>query len=105
MSTHKHTPGPWRCLPEEVDKDYIRVRGTRSGGRYKVANVLTPTYMGATPGDANETRANARLIAAAPTLLAALITARDLLAIEGHSVGASMTEINAAIDQATRVQA
>lgn len=71
MST-KHTRGPWTVLPEEVDRDYIRVRGTRLGERYKVANVLTPTGEGVPAREADETRANARLIAAAPDLLDAL---------------------------------
>ena len=69
----KHTPGPWQALPEEVDKPYIRIRGTRLGDRYKIANVVTPTYNGAELQEADVTRANARLIAAAPELLAALI--------------------------------
>ena len=72
----RHTPGPWQCLPEEADQDYIRIRGTRLGGRYKVANVHHLRYRGAYEDlrlryDA-ETFANARLVAAAPDLLAAL---------------------------------
>lgn len=70
MST-KHTRGPWTVLPEEVDRDYIRVRGTRLGERYKVANVLTPTGEGVPAREADETRANARLIANAPRMLEA----------------------------------
>lgn len=68
----KHTPGPWVTLPEEVDRDYIRVRGTRLGDRYKIANVLTPTGDGVPAREADETRANARLIAHAPEMLEAL---------------------------------
>jgi hypothetical protein len=71
MST-QHTPGPWSVLPEECDKPYIRIRGTRLGGRYKIANVVTPVYEGASSQEAEETRANARLIAAAPDLLKTL---------------------------------
>ena len=67
-----HTAGPWQALPEECDKPYIRVRGTALGGRYKIANVMTPTYDGVHPREAEETRRNAQLIAAAPELLAAL---------------------------------
>lgn len=67
-----HTRGPWTTQPEEVDRSYIRVRGTQLGGRYKVANVLTPVYEGSHMREAEETRANARLIAAAPNLLMAL---------------------------------
>lgn len=69
MSAGQHTPGPWSVKPEEVDRAYIRIRGTRLGGRFKIANVLTPTYEGSPPREAEETRANARLIAAAPELL------------------------------------
>ena len=68
----KHTPGPWQVLPEECDKPYIRVRGTALGCLYKIANVVTPTYEGVRPEEAQETRANARLIAAAPDLLKSL---------------------------------
>ncbi|WP_284459589.1 hypothetical protein [Cupriavidus campinensis] len=66
----KHTPGPWDVHPEECDKPYIRIRGTRPGSRYKVANVLTPVYEGVHEREAAETRANACLIAAAPELFA-----------------------------------
>ncbi len=69
MST-EHTPGPWKALPEECDRPYIRIRGTVLGGRYKVANVLTPVYEGGPSHGAEETRANAKLIAAAPDLSA-----------------------------------
>ncbi len=64
----QHTQGPWAILPEECDRPYIRIRGNL-GSRYKVANVITPVYDGSTEREAEETRANARLIAAAPDLL------------------------------------
>lgn len=67
--SEQHTHGPWCVLPEEVDKSYIRVRGTRLGDRYKIANVLAVNYDGAPAYEADETRANARLIAQAPDLL------------------------------------
>lgn len=73
----KHTPGPWVVLPEEVDRPYIRIRGTRLGCRYKVANVIALDYEGVPAREADETRANARLIAAAPELLSSLITLLD----------------------------
>lgn len=72
MSETKHTPGPWAALPEESDKPYVRVRGTQLGRRYKVANVLKPIYDGAHEIEAEETAANALLIAAAPSLMFAL---------------------------------
>lgn len=68
----KGTKGPWQVLPEEVDKPYIRIRGAIIGHRYKVANVLTPVYENVHAREADETRANAKLIAAAPELLEAL---------------------------------
>lgn len=64
----KHTPGPWVALPEEVHRNYIRIRGTVLGRRYKIANVITPDYDDVKEREAKETRANARLIAAAPEL-------------------------------------
>lgn len=75
----KHTEGPWQSMPEEVDKPYIRIRGTRLGCRYKIANVLS---CGEHELSADEVRANARLIAAAPDLLSALSKLLD--ASEGH---------------------
>lgn len=77
MNEFKGTPGPWEIKPEEVDRPYIRIRGTRLGGRFKVANVLHPDYDGVHHREADETRANARLIAAAPELLEALTTTLD----------------------------
>ncbi len=68
----KHTPGPWKALPEEVSRPYIRIRGTQLGCRYKVANVFCPNYENVSDREVDETRANARLIAAAPGLIEAL---------------------------------
>jgi hypothetical protein len=59
-------------LSEETDNPYIRIRGTKLGERYKIANVLTPVYDGSFERETEETRANARLIAGAPELLAVL---------------------------------
>lgn len=74
MSAAKHTPGPWVVLPEESGRGYIRVRGGRLGARYKIANVCAPIYDGSelAQREDSESRANARLIAAAPDLLSAL---------------------------------
>ena len=69
----KSTPGPWKILPEEADRDYIRIRGTALGRRHKIANVLTPIYSG-NEHEIKETRANANLIAAAPEMFKMLIT-------------------------------
>jgi hypothetical protein len=87
-------------LPEECDKPYIRIRGTRLGGRYKIANVLTPTYDGLHQREAEETRANARLIAAAPDLLEALKDALCALDCCGKDYDAASVA-RAAITKAT----
>jgi len=69
----EHTQGPWRVLPEEAGVPYIRIRGTVLGRRYKIANVHMETH--GSLGEAwneqarMESRANARLIAAATELL------------------------------------
>jgi len=73
---NNHTEGPWKVLPEEAGADYLRIRGSKLGGRYKIANVLNPIPLDR-PGEgaqmwSDQVRANARLIAAAPELLRAL---------------------------------
>lgn len=95
----KHTEGPWRVLPEEVHKDYIRVRGTALGRRYKIANVLTVSYAGAPDTEAEETRANARLIATAPDLLYAIIVIEA--ALDGSVWSDTKRELRALIAEAT----
>jgi len=80
----EHTQGPWQVLPEEEGVPYIRIRGTVLGGWYKVANVHMETHESL--GEAwnekakRESRANARLIAAAPEMLAELEWLRGYVA-------------------------
>jgi hypothetical protein len=57
------TLGTWRVLPEEADKDYIRVRGTRLGAKYKIANVPV-----ASEYDLDAARWIAKRIAAVPEM-------------------------------------
>lgn len=62
------TRGEWQVMPEEVDRDYIRIRGTLLGRRYKIANVCGLKMCGNEPymqKETKETRANAAFIAAA----------------------------------------
>lgn len=72
MSEAKPTPGPWTVLPEESDKDYLRIRGTCLGGRYKIANVHMPRHWEShdvlRDRENAESQANARLIADAGTV-------------------------------------
>ena len=91
----KHTPGPWQTKPEECGVPYIRVRGTVLGGRHKIANVITPVYEGVHQRELEETRANARLIAAAPDLLFQLLAASnyiDALGGDGNSYRAAIAK-------------
>ncbi len=92
-----HTPGPWEVLPEEVDREYIRVRGTNLGGRFKIANVIN----GAPGFGANETRANARLIAAAPGMLDALIQMARHLASSGSTASYPYSNMINKIEEAS----
>ncbi|AHX01135.1 hypothetical protein M316_0070 [Nitrincola phage 1M3-16] len=66
----RFTKGPWRSNASsfEIDEGYIKIRGTVLGGRFKIANVLTPVYEGVSSLEAVETRANAHLIASSPDL-------------------------------------
>lgn len=86
--------GPWQILPEEVNRDYIRIRGTRLGGKYKIANVCGMKE--ALDLDAIETRANANLIAAAPDMYHALI---DMIR-DADSMGWNVENAKAAIAKA-----
>lgn len=72
MTDPMHTLSGWEMMPEETDKSYIRIRGSVLGGRFKIANVLTPEYNfnpELRERELEETRAIARLIIAAPHLL------------------------------------
>ena len=73
--TALHTKGPWCVLPSEEGVDYLRIRGTQLGLRYKIADVCSPRFdvpaeMAA--AELAESLANARLMSMAPELLAEL---------------------------------
>lgn len=76
MSDEKFTKGSWSILPIEEDKEYIRIRGTVPGGRYKIANVSDMknhhTDQDWCLSEREESMANAHLIASAPELYKAL---------------------------------
>lgn len=106
MKKFKGTPGPWKCLREEVNKNYIRISSTKVGERFAVANVLTPLYDDVHESEAKETRANARLVSAAPELLSALQHLVEVYDSEDGkqwttaSKKAAIAEARAAIDKA-----
>lgn len=113
MSAHKHTPGPWYIGPEfganqmrpsiRIYRDVIYVDGC-SPTTYVIGEVGYPTTTGNTVG-AEERRANARLIAAAPELLEALKNLRDAEWMVTHEWGgdrkAALDAADAAIAKAT----
>ena len=77
------------------------------GARYKVANAITPVYDGVGAREAEETRANARLIAAAPELLEALqkmLPELRGLSIVSDTAAEMLREAEAAIAKATGEQ-
>jgi hypothetical protein len=72
MSEAKFTKGEWVTLPIEDDKEYIRIRGTLPGSKYKIANVVDLKAHHSSADwcklDRAESMANARLIVAAPKM-------------------------------------
>ena len=70
MSNTKHTPGPWICAGEFI--------GTKNGEPQTIA--YTSNHRNGVRRSGQENKANARLIAAAPDLLALLEKVDSLLA-------------------------
>ncbi len=92
MAEQKHTPGPWVVSRESNEwnsptaprREIDALKACEFGGeptRYRLACVQYPPTQAGTMG-AQEREANARLIAAAPDLLAALKEALSELATE-----------------------
>lgn len=72
MSTTQHTPGPWTILPPCGEGDFgVLSNKVNAGGNFYVATLPNGSHA--------ESAANARLIAAAPDLLAALRTRSNTL--------------------------
>ncbi len=98
--TLRHTPGPWRIFQTKGKPPfYVIGIGRESGEGITDGNV----GLGIWDGDSPEALANARLIAAAPELLAAL--KGTLFLFEGHAVTKTDIEqiafARAAISKAT----
>ena len=78
----KHTPGPWELKEWNSDYgatgDFSIYPGTQKGCRMPIACVQQPF-------NGKRTKANARLIAAAPDLLEALIDCRRALEIANYT--------------------
>lgn len=73
MSEAKFTKGDWVIYPLEDDKEYIRIRGSVVGGRFKIADVRDlhlhhDEKQAWCKCEREESMANAHLIAAAPEM-------------------------------------
>lgn len=101
----KHTPGPWRLLPLESDKNYLRICRTQIGRQYKIANVHLVRYEGMPDyfrqRDDTESVANAQLIAAAPDLLDALQEIVTAIDIDEFNQANQITKARAVIAKTT----
>ena len=89
-SAAQHTPGPWIQQTNEAGTQ-IRITDSATEGRC----VSTVRVF----GDAGNTRANARLIAAAPDLLAALEESLEVIRLMGCDMS-NFTQARAAIARA-----
>lgn len=95
--TAQHTPGPWHWESDEV-------KGDPTGRvRYQVValgKTVTRVYYSSYEGGQTNAEADARLIAAAPDLLAVVIHARNVLPNE-HWADDTRRMLDAAIARAT----
>lgn len=77
MTKHKHTPGPW--FVESSDKTPIYVSSVARQEQIAICNVMVIDEDGDSDSgewiNGDQTKANAKLIAAAPLLLAGLVDA------------------------------
>lgn len=100
----KHTPGPWGIGDSDLPVSQLAVMSRANTGRKHstIARVVNPDFVGMTPF---EGEANARLIAAAPELLAACRIAVLALAALQPTCPTLIREyeiVSAAIAKATR---
>lgn len=105
MANTKHTPGPWRIDPD-FNRDVQTADGAHEIATAEYGKPLCTDADYSVPQDFDEAIANARLMAAAPDLLAALQMARSLMVtVNNYSTdGASIRVIDSAIAKATGEQ-
>lgn len=92
MTTTKHTPGPWLASKYPRSNAYV-VTTTPGDAKGDIANVL----FGLGSKIAEETEANARLIAAAPELLEAAIEALPYINADPNDPAGPVARLVAAI--------
>ena len=91
QNTVKHTPGPWCVWNFNDDPRHVAV-GPEAGG-LAVADIVACNAHGCyTAATEAQGAANARLIASAPDLLAALIDSRNVLSMALPKFGEDSTD-------------
>lgn len=82
MSASKHTPGPWYAeMSPSLGTENVRILwDVHSHDRVGIARSQSQEHLGERGIHEQECRANAQLIAAAPDMLSALRSSRDVLA-------------------------
>jgi hypothetical protein len=97
MNATKHTPGPWATHKRADGTNWeVATEARDSYGRHA-------EYIVSVPLDYNTSEANARLIASAPDLLAALRRIAESWDINGEGIyrGSIASQVRAAIARAT----
>ncbi len=101
MSTHKHTPGPWKATISKSRIDGVAVVfRIDCAKRISIVGGQSQEHLGRDGVHEEECRANAQLIAAAPELLEALQIARDYAAF-ANAEPDDLALIDAALTKAT----
>lgn len=97
---NKHTPGPWHVFDNRTDKSFDRYDVARIGVGSKLDSDVANCYGFASERTDEEVLANARLIAAAPDMLAAL---QEIVARNEIQHWFNLDQARAAIARATGV--
>ena len=100
QQTAQHTPGPWTVDAESPANDGSVLARVGGGPNYLGLAISAPVFLGEADGR-TEDRANARLIAAAPELLAAAYRGIAALTANGAPNCEAVKELRAAIASAT----
>lgn len=106
MNENKHTPGPWAITPSTASRGEFYVLQPAPRADLQPKHIARIVGWGADYQQCPEMKANARLIAAAPDLLAALGVIANRTANSGDMIGETVRETGAialaAIEKATR---